>query len=223
MKWSSAKPTRKRIWSGLVLTEDHFTCLVCGLKYVSWADDNNAVWHTSNHTDMSSCWWKPPVYRLLLSNPWGPRGNPGLDWANPYRPGVDESRTADLVAKPTSFADIVFGFAHPWSQLLGGYSIIFFWFWGITGCGSASLKLCICMAASPSLEQGFSSWETSSSEWKNKLETSVCTDISWHPFKTKYVQFSKHWPSGPMLSISQNVHIFVCVFVCLCVCLCVHF
>ena len=49
MKWSSAKPTQKQIWSGLVLTEDHFTCLVCGQKYVCWAGDNTAVWHTSNH------------------------------------------------------------------------------------------------------------------------------------------------------------------------------
>ena len=31
-------------------------------------------------------------------------------------------------------------------------------------------------------------------------------------------QFSKHRPSGPMLSISQNVHMFVCVCVCLSVC-----
>ena len=40
-------------------------------------------------------------------------GNPGLDWANPYMPDVDESQTADLVAKPTGFADILFGFGHP--------------------------------------------------------------------------------------------------------------
>ena len=26
--------------------------------------------------------------------------------------------------------------------------------------------------------------------------------------------FSKHWPSGPMLSISRNVHMCVCVCVC---------
>ena len=32
-----------------MLTEDHFTCWVCGLKYVSWAGANPAVWHTSNH------------------------------------------------------------------------------------------------------------------------------------------------------------------------------
>ena len=38
-----------------------------------------------------------------------------------------------------------------------------------------------------------------------------------------YAGFSKHRPSGPMLSISQNVHISVCVSVCLCVCLSVHF
>ena len=35
--------------------------------------------------------------------------------------------------------------------------------------------------------------------------------------------FSKHWPSGPMLSISQNVHMFVCLFVCVSVRLSVHF
>ena len=29
--------------------------------------------------------------------------------------------------------------------------------------------------------------------------------------------FSKHRPSGPMLSISRNVHMCVCVFVCVCV------
>ena len=28
--------------------------------------------------------------------------------------------------------------------------------------------------------------------------------------------FSKHRPSGPMLSISQNFHMFVCLFVCVC-------
>jgi hypothetical protein len=31
--------------------------------------------------------------------------------------------------------------------------------------------------------------------------------------------FSKHWPSGPMLSISQNVRLCVCLSVCLSVCL----
>ena len=30
--------------------------------------------------------------------------------------------------------------------------------------------------------------------------------------------FSKHQPSGPMLSISRNVHMCVCLFVCLSVC-----
>ena len=34
----------------------------------------------------------------------------------------------------------------------------------------------------------------------------------------RYFLFSKHRPSGPMLSISQNVHMFVCVCVCLSVC-----
>ena len=28
--------------------------------------------------------------------------------------------------------------------------------------------------------------------------------------------FSKHRPSGPMLSTSQNFHMFVCLFVCVC-------
>ena len=32
-------------------------------------------------------------------------------------------------------------------------------------------------------------------------------------------KFSKHRPSGLILSISRNVHMFVCLFVCLCVCL----
>ena len=32
------------------------------------------------------------------------------------------------------------------------------------------------------------------------------------------LRFSKHWPSGPMLSISQIVHMCVCVFVCVYVC-----
>ena len=35
--------------------------------------------------------------------------------------------------------------------------------------------------------------------------------------------FSKHRPSWPMLSISQNFHLCVCVCVCLCACLFVHF
>ena len=30
----------------------------------------------------------------------------------------------------------------------------------------------------------------------------------------KHVGFSKHWPSGPMLSLSQNVPMSVCLFVC---------
>ena len=36
-----------------------------------------------------------------------------------------------------------------WSQLLGGYFMIFFAFGGRTGFGSASLKLCVYNAASP--------------------------------------------------------------------------
>ena len=35
---------------------------------------------------------------------------------------------------------------------------------------------------------------------------------------TELNKFSKHRPSGPMLSISQNVHICVCLCVCLSVC-----
>ena len=35
--------------------------------------------------------------------------------------------------------------------------------------------------------------------------------------------FSKHRPSGPMLSISRNVRPSVCLSVCLSVCMCVHF
>ena len=38
---------------------------------------------------------------------------------------------------------------YAWSHLLWGYSMIFSSFCGITGCGSASLKLCICNVASP--------------------------------------------------------------------------
>ena len=36
--------------------------------------------------------------------------------------------------------------------------------------------------------------------------------------KASYSSFSKHRPSGPMLSISRNVHMCVCLFVCLSVC-----
>ena len=35
-----------------------------------------------------------------------------------------------------------------------------------------------------------------------------------------YFEFSKHWPSGPMLSICRFVHMSVCVCVCLSVCVC---
>ena len=39
---------------------------------------------------------------------------------------------------------------YAWSELLWKYSMFFFFlFCGITGCGSASLKLCVCDAASP--------------------------------------------------------------------------
>ena len=40
------------------------------------------------------------------------------------------------------------GDIYAWSQLLEEYSLKFFAFAEITGCGSASLKLCICYAAS---------------------------------------------------------------------------
>ena len=33
-----------------------------------------------------------------------------------------------------------------------------------------------------------------------------------------YIYFSKHWPFGPMLSISRNVCVSVRLSVCLCVC-----
>ena len=33
-------------------------------------------------------------------------------------------------------------------------------------------------------------------------------------FSPLFNQFSKHRPSGPMLSISRNVHMFICLFVC---------
>ena len=36
--------------------------------------------------------------------------------------------------------------------------------------------------------------------------------------KIVQIEFSKHWPSGPMLSISRNVRPSVCLSVCLCVC-----
>ena len=29
------------------------------------------------------------------------------------------------------------------------------------------------------------------------------------------IHFSKNWPSGPILSISRNIHMCVCLFVCL--------
>ena len=103
-------------------TEDPFTCWVCGQKYVYREDDNPEVWRTSNYTNMSLM--KSTLYRLLSSNPWG---IPSLDWANPYRPGVNESRTADSVAKPTSFVNIVFSFAQPWSKLILIIPILLNW------------------------------------------------------------------------------------------------
>ena len=39
----------------------------------------------------------------------------------------------------------------------------------------------------------------------------------------KLKPFSKHRPSGPMLSMSRNVRLCVCPSVCPSVCLCVHF
>ena len=59
------------------------------------------------------------------------------------------------------------GDIYAWLQLLGGYSITFVSFCGITGCGSASLKLCVCNAAShwsqnPSTDsQGWSQCDSS--------------------------------------------------------------
>ena len=40
----------------------------------------------------------------------------------------------------------------------------------------------------------------------------------FHPLQCN-LPFSKHRPSGPMLSISRNVHMCVCVCVCVFVCL----
>ena len=45
--------------------------------------------------------------------------------------------------------------------------------------------------------------------------SSVMLGWSWTNLSVLGCQFSKHRPSGPMLSISQNVHMCVCVFVCL--------
>ena len=39
----------------------------------------------------------------------------------------------------------------------------------------------------------------------------ACTQV---PHLVVNLGFSKHWPSGPMLSISRNVHMFVCLCVC---------
>ena len=50
---------------------------------------------------------------------------------------------------------------------------------------------------------GISSW----SFQKLPTPNSLC--------KYTMVELSKHRPSGPMLSISRNVHMFVCLFVCL--------
>ena len=46
---------------------------------------------------------------------------------------------------------------------------------------------------------------------RNRNQNSFDTMISW----SKEMQFPKHRPSGPMLSISRNVHMCVCVSVCL--------
>ena len=43
--------------------------------------------------------------------------------------------------------------------------------------------------------------------------------MNWYTTKTKTsLTFSKHRPSGPMLSISRNIHMCVCLSVCLSVC-----
>ena len=39
------------------------------------------------------------------------------------------------------------------------------------------------------LKRGFSSWQISSSEWKKRLGTSVCADISIYALKNQYVNF----------------------------------
>ena len=54
-----------------------------------------------------------------------------------------------------------------------------------------------------------------------------CSDLHWtagfthtlHPSALTCTAFSKHQPSGPMLSISRNVRLSVCLWVCVSVCL----
>ena len=56
----------------------------------------------------------------------------------------------------------------------------------------------------------------------NTSTTNHCITTTTTKFTTITIfacsPFSKHRPSGPMLSISRNVHISVCLFVCLSVC-----
>ena len=46
-------------------------------------------------------------------------------------------------------------------------------------------------------------------------------EFDWRSFciTVQLEEFSKHWPSGPMLSISRFVHMCVCLSVCVSVCL----
>ena len=42
--------------------------------------------------------------------------------------------------------------------------------------------------------------------------------VSYHLIYLMQSQFLKHWPSGPMLSLRQNVRLSVCLSMCLSVC-----
>ena len=74
---------------------------------------------------------------------------------------------------------------------------------------------------------------SSSSEWEKNWELK-CALISHNMLsktntfnsymkKSLNTFFSKHWPSGPMISIGRNVRLCVCVSVCVSVCPSVHF
>ena len=53
----------------------------------------------------------------------------------------------------------------------------------------------------------------------------VIIDLAFYKQKKSFSKIwsDQHRRSGPMLSISQNVHMFVCLFVCVSVCVSVHF